>query len=316
MEQIIHSIGAHKATNLLPHLSAFVAVVEAGSFTGAAKRAGVDKTLLSRRVRALEDALEVRLLHRTTRSLHVTDAGQALVDAAAGPLHDALQALQIAAAPGQVTGRVRIATITHIDEAVWAPVIGEVLRSHPGIELDIDARETLVNVVGGGFDLAIRTGNLPDSSMIMRRLATWRYVLCATPEWVEAHPEVRSPADLAPHWLLYGDVPNASRWRFERGDDQVEVEMGAVVTGNHSGVLIACVHAGLGVTAMTPYVAGPSLEDGRLVRVLPDWRIGHTMGIYAVTPHRAYLPARVQVVLEMVERRLEELEEGWTRWSS
>jgi len=315
MAQIGHKIGAHKSTNLLPNLAAFLAVVEAGSFTKAAQRAGVDKTLLSRRVKALEAALEVRLLNRTTRSLHVTEAGRTLAEAAAEPLQESIHALQLAAAPDSIQGTVRVASIPETSAEIWGPVLVELARTHPELHIDMSASEVMVRLIEGGFDLAIRVGRMPDSSLVCRKLASWRYLLCASPEWVAAHPEVQSPAELAPHWVLYGDVPNANRWRFERGDEAVDVEMDSVFTTDNGMMQCSVMLAGMGVSALTPFSVMDALRSGALVRVLPEWRVSHVLGIYGVTPHRAYLPARVEVVLDAVKRRIKSQEAVWREYT-
>lgn len=315
MGQNRQGIDAYVATNLLPHVAALIAVVEAGSFTAAGRRAGVDKTQLSRRVKALEDALETRMLQRTTRRLHVTPAGQALIDAVGEPLADVVDALQLAGEPGRVRGRVRIASPPFLARDLWVPVIGQLRSEYPELRPVIRASEVMVDLVEGGFDLAVRVGHMPDSSHVARRLATWRYVLVASPDWVAAHPEVQHPADLAGHWVLYGTVPNAGRWRFERGDEGVEVHMDPDLDFDNAEMIVEALRAGLGVTAAVPFAVERLLESGELVRVLPDWRVGHTLGIFGVTAHRSYLPARVQVVLDAVRERLREREIAWRGWS-
>ncbi len=307
----MHSIDAHQATNLLPQLAAFAAVVEAGSFSGAARRAGVGKTLLSRRVQALERSLGVRLLNRTTRRLHTTEAGESLIRAAAEPLQLAVEALIGASVPDQVQGTVRIASVPGLESIVWGPLLRELAVAHEGIHLKIHTGVQMVDVVGGGFDLAIRSGNIPDSSLVMRRLATWRYLIAASPDWIASHPEVRHPRDLVPHWLLYDAVPNANQWRFEQSGASLVVEMGTKLAGSDATVLFAAAREGLGVVASTPFSVAEDLAQGRLVRVLPDWRVDHRMGIYAVTPHRAYLPGPVQVVIDRVRDRLSTAEPRW-----
>ncbi|TPV93529.1 MAG: LysR family transcriptional regulator [Myxococcales bacterium FL481] len=300
---------------LLPQLAAFVAVVSAGSFTAAARRAGIDKTLLSRRVRSLEAALQVRLLNRTTRRLHVTQAGQALYERVSQPLSEVADGLARAARDDTVEGQVRVATFPALGQSLWGPALRELLDAHPLLALDVRATETLVNLVEQGFDVGIRAGKLPDSSFVARRLATWRHVLVASPGWADRHPEVRTPADLVSHWVLYTDVPMANQWRFERGDEGLEVRMHSRLTLDNGEVQLGSVLAGIGVTATAPYHVERYLERGDLVRLLPDWRVAHRHGIYAVTPHRTYTPARVQVVCDTVARHLERLSRRWASLS-
>lgn len=298
---------------LLPLVAAFVAVVDAGSYTAAARRTGLDKTLLSRRIRALEEALERRLLNRTTRTIHVTEAGRALYDRATGPLSDVFDAIGHVAASDRIRGKVRVATAPALSEEVWGPVLAELAREHPELEVEVRATETLVNMVEQGFDLAIRMGRLPDSSLVARKLATWRHVLCASPSWVERHPNIRTPADLAEHWVLYTDVPMATSWRFERADEGLLVRVGERYRTDNGQVMVTMLRQGLGVSALSPFQVIAPIERGELVRCLPEWRVDHQHGIYAVVPHAAYTPARIALVRETVARRVSEREAAWRK---
>jgi DNA-binding transcriptional LysR family regulator len=311
MESVQDNIGDLSTTNRLPLLTAFVAVTHAHSFTRAAKRTGIDKSLLSRRVKALEDSLGVRLLNRTTRRLSLTDAGRSLFDRVVGALGEVQGALSEAAAPGPIAGKVKIAAIPALAGSVLVPVLAELRRVHPDLEVSIQATETFVNLVEGGFDLAIRAGNLPDSSLIARRLGELRYVLCGSPDWVARHPEVKTPADLVDHWVLFDAVPNATRWRFHRGDTGMEVQVARTLATNNGLVQLEAVRGGLGVAPMGPLVVAESFGRGDLVRVLPDWQVEGNYGIYGVTPHRTHLPARVVVLLAAIQRRIKELQPAW-----
>ena len=305
--QNIESLVASESTKLLPHVASFVAVVSAGSFSRAARLSGIDKTVLSRRIRHLEATLGVRLLNRTTRSLHVTEVGRRLYDQAHAPVGDILLGLAQATSSDAASGRVRLASISSMDRLL-VEIAGRLKVEHPELRLEIGNADTLVDE---GFDLAIRAGHLPDSSLVARKLAQWRYVLLAAPRWVEAHPEVRHPGDLADHWLLYSDVPNAGKWLFERGDEGAEVHMRPVLGANDSFVLRSAALAGLGVTAFPPYMVEEEVARGELIPLLSEWQVGHQIPIWGVVPHRSYVPARVQVVLAMAEQVFKEHQGRW-----
>ena len=164
--------------------------------------------------------------------------------------------------------------------------------------MDLKCTETMVNLVEGGFDLAIRAGNLKDSTLIARKLATFGYLLVASPAWIATHPGLEPPADLAPHWVLYGAVPNATRWRFTCGDVGLDVQ-------------VEPVRAGLGVSPLSPLLVAEDLVAGNLVRILPEWPVTGRYGIYGVTPHRAHVPARVEAVLRAPRDRLTLLQPEW-----
>jgi DNA-binding transcriptional LysR family regulator len=313
MEPDRPSTVAISTTTLLPQLAAFLDVVDAGSFTAAARRTGSDKSVLSRRVKALEDALGVRLLNRTTRSIHVTPAGLRLVEEAREPLADAVAALVRTRAPDQVVGTVRVASAQSLAQTVLVPALAAVRDAHPELKVELSTGESLIPLVDRGYELAVRVGRLPDSSLISRKLATWRYVAIASPAWVAAHPEVKTPADLSAHWMVWGKALRQQDRTFERGGEQVTVRMeGCGLAFDTSQLLIEAARQGLAVTAMPPFSVARELAEGSLIRLLPEWTMAHAeLGIFGVTPHRTMLPARVQVVLSAVRERLAELKPAW-----
>lgn len=291
---------------------AFLEVADAGSFTAAARRASTDKTVMSRRVKALEETLGVRLLNRTTRAIHLTPAGRRLVEDARNPVSDALGALMRTRGPEHVDGTIRVASAQSLSQALLVPMLGQLSESHPNLKVELSARESLVPLVQQGHELAIRVGQMPDSNLVARKLATWRYVLVASPHWVAAHPEVRSPADLLEHWMLWGPDTRPQQWRFERGEEPLEVRLERCrYVFDASQLLVEGVRAGLGVTAMPPFCVTRELAEGSLVRLLPDWGLPHELGIFGVTPHRALLSQRVTVVLDAARAQLNGLMPLW-----
>ncbi len=306
---------ADVSVNMLPQLASLVAVVDAGSFTAAARQTSSDKTVLSRRVTALEQALGVRLLNRTTRSLHVTDAGRRLVDDARDPIKGALAALVRTSAPDHLEGLVKVASAQSLAQSVWVPVLAQLREAHPSLRVELSTSESFSPLVEQGYELGVRVGRMPDSSLISRKLGGWSHVLVSSPKWVAAHSEVKCPTDLPEHWLLWGgDGASAQRWKFERGDEDVEVRMDRCALVHDTSQLLAeSARAGLGVAAMPPFSVARELAEGSLVRVLPSWRPIHELGIFAVTPHRTLLPARVHVVLEAVRTRVAELVPVWAK---
>lgn len=296
---------------LLPGLASFVAVVSTGSFTRAAKASGTDKAVLSRRVARLESALEVRLLNRTTRSVQATADGQALFDRVAGPLAQVLAELETTATPDKLRGEVRVSTYAE-SAGIWGAIASELKVQHPELLLSLTATHEDHGLVEEGFDLRVTGGNLPDSSMIAHKLGSWRYVLVASPEWVANHPTLREPADVAKHWILFGGIPFANRWVFERGAKSVAVQVGSAIVCTDGALTRDALYEGVGVTAMPPFYVQRDLEDGRLVRILPQWRMAHVHSLWAVRPHRDLVPARVQAVIEVAERVVRAAAPGWS----
>lgn len=304
---------ADVSVTMLSQLASFVAVVDAGSFTAAARHTGSDKTVLSRRVTALEEALGVRLLNRTTRSLHVTEAGRRLVDEARDPITDALAALVRTSAPEHLEGAVRVASAQSLAQSIWIPVLAELRDAHPRLRVELSTKESFVPLVEQGYELGVRLGRMPDSSLTARKLGHWHHILVAAPDWLASHPEVREPTDLPVHWLLWSaDNSRAQSWTFRRGEEGVDVSMDrSWLIHDTSQVLTESARAGLGVAALPPFSIARELAEGALVRVLPDWRLDHELGIFAVTPHRTMLPARVHAVIEAVRDRVSELVPQW-----
>lgn len=301
---------ADKSLKLLPGLASFVAVVSAGSFTRAAKASGTDKAVLSRRVARLESALELRLLNRTTRSVHVTDDGRALFDRVLGPLEQVFAALETTATPDKIQGEVRISTFAEA-ASFWGVIAAKLQVQHSELSLSLAVSQEERGLVDGGFDLRLTAGHLSDSSMIARKLGTWRHVLVASPEWVRNHPKLRDPSDLARHWILFEGIPFADRWVFERGASSITVHMGSAMACSNGMLARTALYEGVGVTAAPPFFVQRDIEDGRLVRVLPEWRTAHVHPLWTVRPHREFVPARVQAVIDMAEKVVRAAAPGW-----
>jgi len=301
---------ADKSLILLSGLASFVAVVSAGSFTKAAKASGTDKAVLSRRVTRLESALELRLLNRTTRSVHVTEDGRALFDRVVNPLEQVLAALEKTDTRDKIQGEVRISTFTEAAD-IWGLIAAELQVQHSELSLSLSVTQEERGLVDGGFDLRLTAGHLSDSSMIARKLGIWRHVLVASPEWVRNHPKLRNPSDLAKDWILFDGIPFADRWVFERGASSVTVHMGSAIVCSDGILARTALYEGVGVTAAPPFFVQRDIEDGRLVRVLPEWRTAHVHHLWTVRPHREFVPARVQAVIDMAEKVICAASPGW-----
>ena len=190
------------STDIVDVLS-FVRVVETGSFARAAERMGLSKPVLSRRVARLEDQLGARLLTRTARGAHPTDIGHNYYARASGILAD-LEAAQevVADAVTQVAGPIRLSAPLSFGIEHLAPALADFAALHPRVELDIELEDKVVDLAGGGYDLAVRIGNLPDSALVARRIAPVRKLLVGSPAYLEAHGRPAKPSDLAHHRIL------------------------------------------------------------------------------------------------------------------
>ncbi len=286
-------------------LQTFVAVVEAGSFSAAAVRLDRAKSAVSRQVAALETRLDVQLLNRTTRRLSLTEAGREFHERAQRILADLEEAeLSVAAEQTALRGRLRLAAPLSFGVLHLAPALDEFLLRHPELVLDLDLDDRRINLVEEGFDLALRIGELPDSTLVARPLAPIRMQLCASPDYLRRHGTPRTPQDLAFHaGLVYGNVPEAQQWRFVDAAGKVHsVKVPARLRANNGDVLIRAAVEGLGVVVSPTFIAHRALAAGELVPLLPDHQAPGT-GAYAVYPSRRHQPQRVRALIDFLAQR-------------
>ncbi len=277
----------------------FVAVVENGGFSAAARTLGISKSAVSKRINQLEAHLGVRLLHRTTRKLSLTEAGERYFEhaaqalTAAGQAEDAVTELQ-----GEPQGHLRISAPMSFGRLHVAPLIPKFLKRYPKLQIDLVMDDQKVNLVSGGFDVAIRAGNLPASTLIARKLAPVRQVLCASPDYIDRYGRPATPAELSDHnCVLYSYSGDANEWTLigEGGPETMTVSGSYQV--NNSEALLEALREGVGIGRLPTFVAGPDLKTGRLVKLFESYRIPE-FNIYAVFPERQYLPAKVRAFLD------------------
>jgi DNA-binding transcriptional LysR family regulator len=249
-------------------MALFVRVVEAGSMSAAARLLNLPKSSISRRIALLEHELNATLLHRSTRSLSLTDTGRIYYERARPIVVDAQQAeLEIRSRHSRAVGIVRISATTGFGQKVLAPVVCELLRDEPELKIDLRLTDERLNIIEDGLDLAVRMGALDDADLLSRRLTMVTRVLCASPDYLEANGTPDAPADLARHSCIVTSAA-LNRWRFE---DQSEIAVPwRLAAGN---VLLACDAAvgGHGIALLPRFLAAEHLEAGRLVQVLPDF---------------------------------------------
>jgi DNA-binding transcriptional LysR family regulator len=279
---------------------AFVRVVETGSFARAAERMGLSKPVLSRRVARLEERLGARLLTRTARGAQPTQVGQAYYERAAAILAD-LEAAQevVAEAVTQVAGPIRLSAPLSFGTAHLAPALAEFAGLHPAVELDIELEDRNVDLVGGGYDLAVRIGRLADSALVARRIAPVRKHAIASPAYLEAHRRPERPADLAGHQaLVYGN----EQWRFRVGARWEMVRVRPRLRTNNGEMLLAAAQAGLGICLLPRFIAAPAIGDGSVEVILPDFPLEEG-ALHAVMPPGRAVTARVRALVDFLVGR-------------
>jgi DNA-binding transcriptional LysR family regulator len=279
---------------------AFVRVAETGAFSRAAERMGMSKSILSRRVARLEQQLGARLLTRTAQGAQPTDVGQAYFERASNILADLEAAEEVVAeAVTQVAGPVRLSAPLSFGVQHLAPALAEFAQVHPRVELDISFDDRPVDLVAGGFDLAVRIGSLKDSSLIARRIAPVRKVPVASPAYLAARGRPERPRDLADHdILLYAN----EQWRFRVGGKWDYVRGRPRLRADNGEMLRAAAEAGLGICILPSFIAAPSFERGTLEPVLRDFPMEEG-ALHAVMPPGRATTARVRALVEFLAGR-------------
>lgn len=283
---------------------AFVRVVETGAFSRAAERMDISKSILSRRVARLEEQLGAKLLTRSAQGAQPTDIGQAYYARAANVLAE-LEAAQevVADAVTQIAGPIRITAPLSFGSQHLAPALAEFARLHPRVDMDVSLNDRTVDLIGGGFDMAVRIGNLPDSSLIARRIAPVRAAVLASPAYLDERGRPEHPRDLASHDLLfYANVPAYEQWRFRIGGKWEHVKGHARFRADNGEMLREAACAGLGVVILPSFIAAPAIESGGLEIVLRDYPL-EEIGLHLVMPPGRATTARVRALIDFLAAR-------------
>ncbi|HEY3785606.1 MAG TPA: LysR family transcriptional regulator [Steroidobacteraceae bacterium] len=288
-------------------LSLFLKVLDLGSITAAARALNLSVAVASQRLKRLERDLGVRVLQRTTRRLSPTPEGVALAEHGR-ELMDEIEALtaELRRAGSSVAGTLRVTTAATFGRQYIWPLVPEFLRRHPQVKLSLDLNDAVQDLVGSGLDLAIRIGALADSSLVARKLATNRRVLCASPKYLRRYGTPTGPADLARHQclVLVGRDGRHDSWHLrDRRGNRVTVRIQGPIESNQGELLRDAAVAGLGISIQSTWHVCNDLRSGRLQRVLPAYPIADT-GIYAVMPQRRLTPPRVRAFVDFLANRL------------
>ncbi len=287
----------------LTSLTAFVRVVDNGGFSAAARRLNMSTAMVSNHVQALEDRLGVRLLNRTTRKVSLTEAGKAYYDRCRHILTDLEQADDfVGALHSTPRGTLRVYTVTSMVPLV-SSVVTELLKSYPDVSVDLTMGERSIDLIDEGYDIAIRLTPPPDSSLVVRSLATWRHVLCCSKDYLEKHGRPHQLSDLSRHnCLRHVLYPFEDGWHFtdRKGASAVVKVSGNLITNSGETLRVAVVQ-GVGICLAAGFLVHDDLEEGRLVRLLPEYRPVE-LSLNAVYPHRHQLSAKVRTFIDLLVR--------------
>ncbi|WP_395675419.1 LysR family transcriptional regulator [Inquilinus sp.] len=288
----------------LTTLDLFVRIVDAGSFAAGAEQLGQSRALASRAILDLETRLGTRLLNRTTRRLSLTEAGAAFYRRAQRITADMAEAEEEATAlHARPRGLLRVNAPMSFGVLHVAPALAAYLERYPEVSVDLTLNDRVVDLLEDGYDLAIRIGRLADSSLIARRLAPCRILLCAAPSYLAAHGTPEHPSDLVRHRCIsYAYGANRDEWILTGPGGEVRVRIGARLQVNNGDAIQAAIREGYGIARQPDFIAAPDLAAGRMVQVLPEWRLPE-MGIHAVYPPARTLSAKVRSFVDFMAER-------------
>ena len=281
----------------------FVNVVDLGSQSAAADHLDLSRPVVSRYLAELEAWVGARLLHRTTRKLSLTAAGNETLPRCRQMLElsEDMQAA-VGAAGGTPRGLLRISVSTSFGQSQLAAAVTDYVRLNPGVTIDLQMLDRTVNLVDERIDLAIRTSRELDPSLIARQLTVCRSVLCASPAYLREHPAPRRVDDLSQHNCLTHSYFGKSLWHFTCDGEELSVPVQGNISANEASTLLSATLSGAGVSLLPSYQAGVHVQRGDLVRLLPDAE-PRVMNIYAVYASRKHMPAALRSMLDFLAQR-------------
>ena len=286
-------------------LDSFVAAVEAGSFVKAADALDTSKAVISKHMLGLEQRLGVRLLNRTTRRQSLTDAGRSYFERAKQILESLEDAdATVASSALRPTGTLRITAPLTFGLLYLAPLWGGFMSRYPEVKLDITLSDRVVDLIDEGLDVAVRIARLPDSSLVSRKLASARMVMCASPAYLRKRGAPKTLAEVARHPVLaYTYLSTGDTWKFERKNVAHQVTTNPIMRSNNGDTCRAAALAGRGIILQPSFMIAADLERGDLVEVLPEYK-GVELGVYAVYPSRKLLSAKVRVLVDFLAEKI------------
>lgn len=287
-------------------MAVFATVVARGSMAAAAEALGMTPSAISQQIRKLEAHAQVTLLHRTTRKLTLTEAGEAFYRSCAQMLAIAEEAEQRLGEWREApVGELRLAAPVGFSGKLITEALRPLLENHRQLRLQLFFHDEQIDMIEQRIDLAIRVGSLSDSSLVARHLAEWNNVICAAPGYLRRLPAIDHPQQLqGVDWLALNTMAHQGYLSFSGpGGESCKLRLEARVAANSMIALRQFTLDGLGVSAQPEPEVREALEEGRLVRLLPEWTLP-PFGIYAVTPRRDAQPAKVKVAIEALRRHL------------
>jgi DNA-binding transcriptional LysR family regulator len=291
-------------------MKVFAAVVDAGSFVGAAAAIEMSKPAVSRYVQELEARLGVRLLQRTTRRLSLTEEGAVFHARCKELLANVEEAeAEITSRAGEASGLLKVNAPVSFGIIHLAPLWAEFMARHPGVTLDITLSDRVVDLVEERFDVAVRIARLPNSSLVSRQIAVTRMMVCASPAYLKQHGTPKRPEDLSTHTVLaYSLLSAGDHWEFDGPEGRVSVKVTPKLHTNSGDTCRAVALQHRGIIFQPSFLVGDDLRSGALVQLLPQY-LSTTLGVYAVYPTRKHLAPKVRLLIDFLIESARRL--GW-----
>jgi DNA-binding transcriptional LysR family regulator len=279
----------------------FSAVVDAGSFVGGANTLDMSKAAVSRYIGDLETRLGVRLLHRTTRKLSLTEEGEVFYARCKELLSNISDAeLEITSRTAEAVGLLRISAPVTFGILHLANLWGEFAGRHPKVSLDVTLSDRVIDIIEDGFDVAIRIAQLPNSTLISKKLASTKMVLCASPQYIKRNGKLTHPSDLTKHSVLaYTYWSMRDEWTFEGPEGSVTVKTVPRLKTNNGDTNLAGALMHQGIVLQPTFLVGKYLKSGELVELIPEYK-STELGIYAIYPTRKLVSPKVRLLIDFL----------------
>lgn len=282
----------------------FVKVVQTGSFSAAARQLGLPTSTVSTRVARLEARLGVTLLQRTTRRLHLTEAGSAYFEHAAlglGYMQEAEAA--VSAAQSAPQGKLKVTAPADLGDNLLAGLMQRIQTEYPALELELLLTDRYIDLIADGVDVAIRTGELRDSSLIAKSLGTIRWAVFASRTYLEHAAALQKPQDLHAHHCVQFTPMGRDAWNLSNQHNTLTIPLSGSTMANSIGVVRTMISNGQGVALLPTIICKPGLATGDLVRVLPDWQ-GRADPVHLVYPRQRFMPPKLRAFIDLAQAEL------------
>ena len=302
------AVSINLPVTLLTEMVVFVKVVEAGSFSAAARQLGSSPSAVSRSIARLEKALAIRLLQRTTRKLRLSDAGEEVFRRCREMAGAAQAVMDLSGRfTREAEGLIRVSVPKAVGRYVIHPHMPEFLRRYPKVDVQLILEDRYVDLIDDNVDLSIRITDEPPPGLVGRELFPIEHLLCATPQYLAEQGVPQQPEDLRAHsCIVLGETPADARWKFRQGSKSVTVGVRGRYAANHTGVRLDAVLQDIGIGSLPYFTARQALEEGRVIQVLPEWDFiaSYHGGVWLLQTPTRYLQPKLRVFIDFLVERL------------